>query len=45
MSATIECLKLLNEPSNTAENTGKESSDLDLPKQYYKNKAEGEINA
>ena len=45
VSATIECLKLLNEPSNTAEKRGKESSDLDLPKQYYKNKAEGEINA
>ena len=45
VSATIECLKLLNEPSDTAENRGKESSDLDLPKQYYKNKAEGEINA
>lgn len=45
VTATIECLKLLNEPSNTAEKRGKESSDLDLPKQYYKNKAEGEINA
>ena len=29
--------------ADTAQSRGKESNELDLPKQYYKNKAEGEI--
>ena len=45
VAATIECLKQLSEPSETADSRGKDSNDLDLPKQYYLNKAEGEINA
>ena len=45
VNATIECLKQLNDPAKTAANHGKKQEDLDLPKQYYRNKAEGEVNA
>ena len=45
VNATIECLKLLNDPAQTAANHGKNQDDLDLPKQYFRNKSEGEANA
>ena len=45
VNATMECLRSLSEPADTAQSRGKESNELDLPKQYYKNKAEGEANA
>ena len=45
VNATIECLKQLKDPAKTAANHGKKQEDLDLPKQYYRNKAEGEVNA
>ena len=43
--ATIEGLKGLTAPHEKAAQLGKEESELDLPKQFYKNKADGEANA
>ena len=43
--ATIEGLKGLTDPHEIAAQLGKEESELDLPKQFYKNKADGEANA
>ena len=45
VNATIECLKQLNDPINKAAVLGKKQEDLDLPKQFFKNKSEGEANA
>ena len=45
VNATIECLKQLNDPVNKAAVLGKNQEDLDLPKQFFKNKSEGEANA
>ena len=43
--ATIECLVDLTKPEDKASQLGKETSDLDLPKQFFKNKSDGEANA
>ena len=45
VNATIECLKQLSDPEKTALDHGKKQEDLDLPKQYFRNKSEGEVNA
>ena len=45
VAATIECLKHCLNHLKQQIVGGKDSNDLDLPKQYYLNKAEGEINA
>ena len=45
VNATIECLKQLNDPKDVAIRQGKKEEDLDLPKQFYRNKTEGEVNA
>ena len=45
VNATIECLKQLNDPKDVAMRQGKKEEDLDLPKQFYRNKTEGEVNA
>ena len=44
VSATIECLKQLTNPDDKALDLGKKASDLDLPKQFYKNGSEGGID-
>ena len=45
VNATIECLKQLINPEDKANQLDKNASDLDLPKQFYKNGSEGKINA
>jgi small subunit ribosomal protein S5 len=45
VTATIKCLEQLTDPEDKAGQLGKTASDLDLPKQFYKNKSEGEVSA
>jgi len=45
VSATMECLKQLKDPHHKANELGKNQSDLDLPRQFYKNGLEGRTDA
>ena len=45
VTATVKCLEQLTDPDDKAGQLGKTASDLDLPKQFYKNKSEGEASA